>query len=113
MKFYQLATLVIAFGLTFAPVPSIQAKGGAKPAKKKEIPPNHSLVTAISDTSITVSTKAGAQTYTIGEFTTIMVNGKRGKASDIKVGMRAVVGGDSSKKATNISASEAPPAPKK
>lgn len=109
MKINHIATFVIAIGLIFAPASAVFAKARAyKPAAKKEIPPNHSTVSAISDSSITVSTKGGSHTYSIGEYTTIIVDGQRGKASDIKVGMRATVGGDSSKKASTINCSPAP-----
>lgn len=109
MKIKHIATFVIAVGLVFAPASDIFANGnGHKPAAKKEIPPNHSTVSAISDSSITVSTKNGEHTYTIGEFTNIIVDGKRAKASDIQVGMIAMVGADSSKKASSITVSPAP-----
>ena len=111
MKLNLIATLFIATGLVFATTSDLYAKGrkgGGKPAPKKVIPPNHSKVTAISDTSITVSTKGGSQTFSIGEFTTIYVDGVRSKASDIREGMLAMVGGDSSKKATTITAKAAP-----
>lgn len=109
MKIKHIATFVIAVVIVFAPASGILAKGTAyKPAPKKVIPPNHSTVSAISDTSITVSTKNGEHTYTISEFTDIIVDGKRAKASDIQVGMIAMVGADSSKKATTITVSPAP-----
>ncbi len=111
MKFNHIATFIIAVGLVFAPASEILAKGKThKPAAKKVIPPNHSTVSAISDSSITVSTKGGAHTYSIGEFTNIIVDGQRAKASDIKKGMLAMVGADSSKKATSITCSPAPAA---
>jgi hypothetical protein len=109
MKINHLAIFVIVIGLVFAPASEIFAKGKSqKPAPKKEIPPNHSVVTDISDSSITISTKGGSHTYSIGEYTTIIVDGVRGKASDIKKGMRATVGADSAKKATTINCSPAP-----
>ena len=109
MNIKYIATFIIAIGFIFAPASAVFAKGNSnKPAAKKEIPPNHSTVSAISDSSITVTTKGGSHTYSIGEYTTVIVDGQHGKASDIKVGMRATVGGDSSKKATTINCSPAP-----
>ncbi len=116
MKFNQLATFIIAVGLVFSPASDIFAKGksgGKKPPAKKEIPPNHSTITAVSESSITVSTKGGSDTYSIGQFTTIILEGQRAKASDLKVGMFVMVGGDSSKKASTITASNPPANAKK
>ena len=108
MKIQHLIAFLLAIGLVLAPA-SAYSKGRAPaPAKKEPPKPNHSTVTAISDTSITVSTKNGAQTYTIGPFTEIRVNGVKAKASEIQVGMIAMVGADSSKKATSITASPGP-----
>lgn len=106
MNIKHIATILIAISLVFASASGIFAKG---PVAKKEPPkPNHSTVSAVSDTSISVSTKSGAHTYTIGKFTTIIVDGARAKASDIQVGMIAMVGADSSKTATTITCSPAP-----
>ncbi len=114
MKINRLATAIITVGLVITPVSDIFARGrGYRPAPKKVIPPNHSIVSAISDSSISVFTKNGAHTYSIGEFTTILVEGRRAKASDIQVGMLAMVGADSSGKASTITVSPAPAHAKK
>ncbi len=99
----QLASLCLILGITLAVPVAASAKGKTKlpHAPKKEVPVIHEKVTAISDTSITVTAKE-AHTYSIGQFTEILVNGQRGTAKDIKVGMLATVGHDSSNKATNI-----------
>ena len=101
----QLTLLCLIFGITVVLPTAATAKGKPRTpaAPKKEVPLDHDKVSAISDTSITVKGKS-EQTYTIGQFTEILVNGVRDTAKDIKIGMSVTVGADSAHKATNINA---------
>ena len=101
----QLTLLCLIFGITVVLPTAATAKGKPRTpaAPKKEVPLDHDKVSAISDTSITVKGKS-EQTYTIGQFTEILVNGVRATAKDIKIGMSVTVGADSAHKATNINA---------
>lgn len=102
----RIASLCLIFGIALTLPTLVTAKnnlGNHPPVAKKPEPPVHDKVSAVSDTSITVKGKE-EHTYSIGQFTEILVNGQHSKAKDVKVGMFVMVGADSSNKATNINA---------
>ncbi len=103
----QFASLCLIAGITVALPAAAAAKGKSNAntphAPKKEVPVFHDKVSAVSDTSISVKGKE-EHTYSIGQFTEILVNGQRATAKEIKIGMFVTVGADSNKKATMINA---------
>lgn len=103
----HLAVVALVFGTTlvFSP-PAAEAKGRAKhnASPKKPVHVIHDKVSKIDATSISVKGKSGEKTYSIGQFTEILLRGKTVSVSEIKVGMDVMVGADSSGKATLINA---------
>lgn len=104
-------TTALVIGITLA---TPQVSQGICPCKKGKIikpkpqPPNVVTVSAVSDSSISVSSKGGVKTYPINKFAIVRVNGRTSEISDVEVGMRIMVGTNSKGEAQLVSASGAP-----
>lgn len=108
--FKHVFTLALVFGITLACPDSLIAAGKGK--KKEPEKPTPTTVSAVSESSITISTKGGSKTYPINKYATIRVHGNTAPISAVQVGMRVMVGTNSKGEAQSIAASAAP-APEK
>jgi hypothetical protein len=87
---------------------AITANGAGK--KKKATPPQQqaTTITSVTANRVTVSENKTARTFTITQFTEIIVNGQRGTAADLKPGMTvSVTIGTDASRASRINASGA------
>lgn len=89
--------------------------GGRAPAKKKVVVPVHTVISTVSDTSITTSTNSSdgknhkTLTYTITPETKVEVKGAKATVKDLQTGMRvSVTVGRTADVAARISAGDAP-----
>lgn len=84
--FFCLFTCILAFAMVTPGTAEAKAKSNSK-APATPTPPKKVVIKSVSADSITIDTGNGQKSYTIKKDTTVMVNGMRASASDLKPGM--------------------------
>ena len=98
-------TVVIAAGLLAGEAQAARGRGGGTVRKSK--PHEATKVLSVDCSANTITTKHGndVSTYSVDNFTTIIINGQKGDLTGIKPGMEVIVNASSGgKKASRIDA---------
>ncbi|MEY2440491.1 MAG: hypothetical protein QOI34_1876 [Verrucomicrobiota bacterium] len=89
MKTRPFVLLVLSLLLLITPMDP--AFGARKKAKATPPEKHETLISSVTPTAITVAQDKVAKTFTITQFTEIIVNGQKATAADLKPGMTVTV----------------------